>query len=819
MSQQKRSAIGGGDIKGDEKSVWIKIQRKSFNAWVNSHLRDRGRKLEDLVDGLKSGENLCHLMEIISGKKLPKFKNNALHKIHQVGNCNTALKFIKTEGIVLVNVGPEDIVDGIVKCVLGLIWTLILRYQINKGKNEKQKGEGKKKLLQWLKKQLKEYGIEIDNFTKDFQDGKALYVLVSSLGTSLNIEKVNDNDVSSFELNKDAIEVANKELDIPALVDPKDVSENPEELSMIAYLSYFQDKAPLTNISSAKIEGLEKAPVPNTKTKFKVTTLDKKDSNIYEKGNDTIEIECTDKDVDFKINDNKDGTYDIEFVAPEKKFKVNVKVKGKPIKGSPFEITPLGKVESKIDPSQCKVSGNGLDTAKNMTDSKVKLSVETCDKDGNKIFEKESKVEVKLKNHLLDAPKDLDVKSNDDGTYDVEYDTRRGIQEIQVLVNGTPVKGSTFKVVGLSTIDPSQTTCAGKGIEEGNYAGEPTDFTITTHDKDGKQKYESDATVKVIVQSEKEKEKVPVKLDDNKDGSYTANYVPKSGSNIITVLVMGQEVDVTQRTPNVVGDVKNDDKLCPKTSTVTGEGVTSGFNEGEVKYFQINAKNKDGTPRKGVEDNFDVEILLEDKEKNQVYKFQCHIAPKKKTGVYDVAYKPMLKGQYKITVKTKDGELVDDSPIYVQVGSQPKLWEIEPSSLLFGNDSLIKLKKTKFNRTKPNDEKLSASVKVDGSKDEIVPTVELSKDDEKTYDVKFKSDEQGPHVLTVKDGDKEVKEISPYSFSIEAPVDLSNIFVEGPGVDEKEDKNICFDKLNFKIQAKDKDGKLKKRKITICCKS
>ena len=43
-------------------------------------------------------------------------------------NRNQALKFITADGVKLVIIDAQNIVDGDLKLVLGLLWTLILKY-------------------------------------------------------------------------------------------------------------------------------------------------------------------------------------------------------------------------------------------------------------------------------------------------------------------------------------------------------------------------------------------------------------------------------------------------------------------------------------------------------------------------------------------------------------------------------------------------------------------------------------------------------------------------------------------------------------------
>lgn len=75
-----------------------------------------------------------HLLETLSGKPVGKgLVAKPKNKMQSIGNLNLCFSFIASEKIRLENIGPEDIWDGTEVCVMGLIWTLILRYQISHG--------------------------------------------------------------------------------------------------------------------------------------------------------------------------------------------------------------------------------------------------------------------------------------------------------------------------------------------------------------------------------------------------------------------------------------------------------------------------------------------------------------------------------------------------------------------------------------------------------------------------------------------------------------------------------------------------------------
>ncbi|KAJ8275253.1 hypothetical protein COCON_G00098780 [Conger conger] len=86
--------------------------------------------VNDLFEDIKDGVMLLALLEILSGQKLPCEQGRQLKRIHWVSNIGTALKFLEGRRIKLVNINSTDIVDGRPSIVLGLVWTIILYFQI-----------------------------------------------------------------------------------------------------------------------------------------------------------------------------------------------------------------------------------------------------------------------------------------------------------------------------------------------------------------------------------------------------------------------------------------------------------------------------------------------------------------------------------------------------------------------------------------------------------------------------------------------------------------------------------------------------------------
>ncbi|XP_044524529.1 spectrin beta chain, non-erythrocytic 4 [Gracilinanus agilis] len=104
------------------------VQKKTFTKWVNSHLGRVGCRISDLYGDLRDGYVLTRLLEVLSGEQLPRPTRGRM-RIHSLENVDKALQFLKEQRVHLENVGSHDIVDGNHRLTLGLVWTIILRFQ------------------------------------------------------------------------------------------------------------------------------------------------------------------------------------------------------------------------------------------------------------------------------------------------------------------------------------------------------------------------------------------------------------------------------------------------------------------------------------------------------------------------------------------------------------------------------------------------------------------------------------------------------------------------------------------------------------------
>ena len=51
-------------------------------------------------------------------------------KIQKIQNVDMCMKFLKAEGVKLIAIQAENIVDGDLTLILGMIWTIIQQYQV-----------------------------------------------------------------------------------------------------------------------------------------------------------------------------------------------------------------------------------------------------------------------------------------------------------------------------------------------------------------------------------------------------------------------------------------------------------------------------------------------------------------------------------------------------------------------------------------------------------------------------------------------------------------------------------------------------------------
>ncbi|XP_049653444.1 spectrin beta chain, non-erythrocytic 4-like isoform X2 [Accipiter gentilis] len=219
------------------------VQKKTFTKWVNSHLARVSCRIGDLYADLRDGCVLTRLLEVLSGEQLPKPTRGRM-RIHSLENVDKALQFLKEQRVHLENVGSHDIVDGNHRLTLGLIWTIILRFQIQvikiKTEDNRETRSAKDALLLWCQMKTSGYPeVNIQNFTTSWRDGLAFNALIHKHRPDLiDFHKLTKSNVT-YNLQQ-AFNTAEQQLGLSKLLDPEDVNmEDPDEKSIITYVVSF----------------------------------------------------------------------------------------------------------------------------------------------------------------------------------------------------------------------------------------------------------------------------------------------------------------------------------------------------------------------------------------------------------------------------------------------------------------------------------------------------------------------------------------------------------------------------------------------------
>jgi len=507
---------------------WVRIQVKTFTRWCNSYLTHRKLEITDLQKDLADGYLLHNLLECLGAEKvLPVCKPTTM-KIKMVENLGTCLKYIKEKGIKLVAIGPEDIWAGNLKLILGLIWTLILRFQIA---CDDDPGGVKAALLAWVNSVINPQGLHVSDFKGSWSDGKAFCGLVNALQPGqIPLTECNDPITDMDRAFGDSLNL----FGIPKILDAIDVVEHPDELSIMTYAAYFraymnQNTAYAPNCT-AEGPGLYKA-VSGEVGKFTVTCRSAENEEATRGG---ARVVCALLDskgspvCPVTVRDLGTGKYDCEYNSPVSgDFELQVMIKKDHIQGSSFHphVEP-----GEPSPGMCEASGPGIHGAQ--AGVPTHFTVTCKDRNGKPIPKGGFDVKSALKDKKGVVP--VDVKDNGDGTYHCTYTPKQaGDSTLDVNVNtkangSGPIKDAPFhfKVKpgkpDLSNFDMDVDVDDHDGLRH-VVAGVTDKFTIHAKDQFGNK---CDTGGVPITGTCGGTEDIPVKVQDNGDGSYTVSYTP-----------------------------------------------------------------------------------------------------------------------------------------------------------------------------------------------------------------------------------------------------------------------------------------------------
>ncbi|XP_015766744.1 PREDICTED: spectrin beta chain, erythrocytic-like [Acropora digitifera] len=184
LGMPKSSLVSTEQLMASLSEQQVFVQKRTFGRWMNYILRKRKPPIhidDGSIEGLQDGTKFLALLEVLSGERLPSEKGNK--RPHHLANIGAALKFLTAKNVKLVNIHRESVVDGNETVILGLIWAIIHRYQVEGFYVNKRKARTKKVLLEWSRKAAeKAIGTSehLKDFTSSWKNGQGFLHIIYS---------------------------------------------------------------------------------------------------------------------------------------------------------------------------------------------------------------------------------------------------------------------------------------------------------------------------------------------------------------------------------------------------------------------------------------------------------------------------------------------------------------------------------------------------------------------------------------------------------------------------------------------------------------
>uniref|UniRef100_A0A2K6R5B4 Filamin A n=1 Tax=Rhinopithecus roxellana TaxID=61622 RepID=A0A2K6R5B4_RHIRO len=743
-----------------EDAPWKKIQQNTFTRWCNEHLKCVSKRIANLQTDLSDGLRLIALLEVLSQKKMHRKHNQRpTFRQMQLENVSVALEFLDRESIKLVSIDSKAIVDGNLKLILGLIWTLILHYSISmpmwdeEEDEEAKKQTPKQRLLGWIQNKLPQ--LPITNFSRDWQSGRALGALVDSCAPGLCPDWDSWDASKPVNNAREAMQQADDWLGIPQVITPEEIVDpNVDEHSVMTYLSQFpkaklKPGAPLRpklNPKKARAYGPGIEPTGNMVKKRAEFTVETRSAG---QGEVLVYVEDPaghQEEAKVTANNDKNRTFSVWYV-PEVTgtHKVTVLFAGQHIAKSPFEVYVD---KSQGDASKVTAQGPGLEPSGNIANKTTYFEIFTAGAGTGK-------VEVVIQDPAgQKGTVEPQLEARGDSTYRCTYQpTMEGVHTVHVTFAGVPIPRSPYTVTVGQACNPSACRAVGRGLQpKGVRVKETADFKVYT-------KGAGSGELKVTVKGPKGEERV--KQKDLGDGVYGFEYYPTvPGTYIVTITWGGQNIG---RSPF---EVKVGTECGNQKVRAWGPGLEGGV-VGKSADFVVEAIGDDvGTLGFSVEGPSQAKIECDDKG----------------DGSCDVRYWPQEAGEYAVHVLC-NSEDIRLSPFMADIRDAPQ--DFHPDRVKARGPGL---EKTGVAVNKPAEFTVDAKhggkapLRVQVQDNEGCPVEALVKDNGNgTYSCSYVPRKPVKHTAMVSWGGVSIPN-SPFRVNVGAGSHPNKVKVYGPGV-------------------------------------
>uniref|UniRef100_A0A8U7NN68 Filamin B n=1 Tax=Corvus moneduloides TaxID=1196302 RepID=A0A8U7NN68_CORMO len=536
-----QAADPDGEMPATEKDLaedapWKRIQQNTFTRWCNEHLRCVNKRIGNLQHDLSDGLRLIALLEVLSQKRMyRKYHQRPTFRQMQLENVSVALEFLERESIKLVSIDSKAIVDGNLKLILGLIWTLILHYSISmpvwedEGDDDAKKQTPKQRLLGWIQNKIPY--LPITNFNQNWQDGKALGALVDSCAPGLCPDWETWDPKKPVDNAREAMQQADDWLGVPQVITPEEIIHpDVDEHSVMTYLSQFpkaklKPGAPLKpklNPKKARAYGRGIEPHGNMVKQPAIFTVDTISAG---QGDLMVFIEDPEgnrEEAKITPSSDKNKTYSVQYVPRVTgPHKVSVLFAGQHISKSPFEVN-VDKAQG--DASKVTAKGPGLEAAGNIANKPTYFDLYTAGAGVGDVI-------VEVEDPQGRSLAEVVVEDKGNQVYRCTYKpVQAGPHIVKVTFAGEAIPKTPCTVLVGEACNPNACRATGRGLQpKGVRIRETADFKVDT-------RAAGSGDLGVTIKGPKGLEEL-VKQKGFMDGIYAFEYYPATPGNPFEVQV------------------------------------------------------------------------------------------------------------------------------------------------------------------------------------------------------------------------------------------------------------------------------------------